>query len=118
LFALSKEIAMAYDITEYEEKPLITGESTPPLCLVHYFAERSAYPPGRSPKPPAGRMRGQVAERRGNLIILEFVAAPKRLVVRKKKPVSRKSRLAWVWDGLLLVLLLASLMGCLAAFRF
>ena len=109
---------MTHDITEYEEKPLTAGESATPLCLVHYFAERAAYPPGRSPKPPAGRMRGQVAERRGNLIILEFVAAPKRVIVRKKKPVSRKSRLARVWDGLLLVLLLASLLGCLAAFRF
>ena len=109
---------MTYDTTKYEEKELTAEEGKLPLCLVHYFAERTAYPPGRSPKPPARRMQGRVAERRGNLIILEFVAAPKRVVVRKKKPVSLKGRLTWVWDGLLLVLLLASLLGCLATFRF
>jgi len=107
---------MTQDITEYDEDKRTgddsNGDSTPPLCLVHYFAERGAYPPERNPKPP-GREVGRVVERRGNLIILEFAAPPAARVKRQNKKGSGR-----VNDMLMFLLLLACLLGCLAAFRF
>lgn len=107
---------MTQDITEYgedeqmQDSAALTGP--PPLCLVHYFAERGAYPPERNPKPP-GREVGRVVERRGNLIILEFAAPPPAARVRRQT--GRSGR---VNDTLMFLLLLACLLGCFAAFRF
>ena len=91
-------------------------QAAPPLCLVHYFAERSAYPPEREPHPPGRRTQGRVVERRDNLIILEF-AEPSRRYKRWGSP-KHKGGLAQACDVLLLLLLLASFLACLAAFRF
>lgn len=111
-----KESIVTQDITEYGEDEQMQDSAIetgpPPLCLVHYFAERGAYPPERDPKPPGNEV-GRVVERRGNLIILEFAAPPP--AVRAKRQ-SRSSRR--VNDTLMLLLLLACLLGCLAAFRF
>ncbi len=111
---------MTHDITEFDGNKPIEGGSAPPLCLVHYFAERAAYPPERSPKPPGGGLVGRVAERRGNLIVLEFVPPPAPEKMRTEGPGGRrrKSVPACVYDALFLLLLLACLLGCLAAFRF
>jgi len=106
---------VTHDITEYDENKHIEEDSgdsmTPPLCLVHYFAERTAYPPERNPKPPGKRV-GRVVERRGNLIILEFAPPP---MPGKRQGKGRMSR---VYDMLVILLLLACLLGCLAVFRF
>ena len=114
---------MTHDITEYDENEQgyiedeqIEDNSAPPLCLVHYYAERTAYPPERPPKPPGDRLVGRVAERRGNLIILEFAAPP--VPKPERAEGMGKSLPAWVYDALVLLLLLACLLGCLAAFRF
>jgi len=47
-----KERIVTHDITEYDENKQdyiedesIEDDSAPPLCLVHYYAERTAYPP-------------------------------------------------------------------------
>lgn len=111
---------MTHDITDYDEITQPESDSAPPLCLVHYFAERAAYPPERPPKPPGGRLIGRVAERRGNLIILEFsqASAPDLPPAKWRGGRSGKSLLMRVCDALLLVLLFACLLGCLAAFRF
>ena len=107
---------MTQDITEYDEDEKMQDSATetgpPPLCLVHYFAERGAYPPERNPKPPGNEV-GRVVERRGNLIILEFAAPP--LAVRVKCQNRNSRRLN---DTLMFLLLLACLVGCFAAFRF
>ena len=111
---------MTHDITEYDEnkqayiedKP-IEDASAPPLCLVHYYAERTAYPPERPPQPPGDCLIGRVSERRGNLIILEFAPLP---VPKTKR--AGKGLPARVYDALVLLLLLACLLGCAAAFRF
>lgn len=107
---------MTHDITEYDEDTQRVEESgsgsTPPLCLVHYFAERMGHPPERSPKLP-GRSLGRVIARRGNLIILEFAPPPALEGMRKGRGVTAR-----VYDALALLLLLACLLGCLAAFRF
>lgn len=107
---------MTHDITEYDQNKPIEDDSVPPLCLVHYYAERAAYPPERNPKPPGDRLIGRVAERRGNLIILEFAPPSEPRTERTKR--QGKSHLARVYDALVLLLLLACLLGCLAAFRF
>ena len=114
---------MTHDITEYDENKQdyiedesIEDDSAPPLCLVHYYAERTAYPPERPSKPPGDRLVGRVAERRGNLIILEFAAPP--VPKPERAEGMGKSLPAWVYDALVLLLLLACLLGCLAAFRF
>ena len=103
---------MPHDTFGYEETAGTETPSAPPLCLVHYFAERSAYPPEREPHPPGPKARGRVAARRGNLIILEFSTPPSR------REHSRKGKMARVCDVLMLLLLLASVGACLAAFRF
>ena len=107
---------MTHDITEYDQNKFIEEDSAPPLCLVHYYAERTAYPPARSPKPPGERRIGRVAERRGNLIILEFAPSPVPETVQTKR--QGKSLPARAYDALVILLLLACLLGCLAAFRF
>ena len=105
---------MTQDITLFDENEQIGNDIAPPLCLVHYFAADGAYPPERNPKPPGSGIVGRVAERRGNLIILEFAPSPKPAATKR-----RGSRLlAKAGDSLLLLLLLACLLGCLAAFRF
>ena len=104
---------MTYDITDFEKIESLADDSPPPLCLVHYFAEQAAYPPERVPKPP-GRLVGRVAERRGNLIVLEFAPPPEALR-------SRRHGRKWAgraYDALCVALLLACLAACLAAFRF
>ena len=119
-FIEQKERAMTRDTIGYDETT--NGEvgetqAAPPLCLVHYFAERSAYPPEREPHPPGRRRQGRVVARRENLIILEFAEPPppdKRWHGRPR----RKGGLARACDLLLLLLLLASVGACLAAFRF
>ncbi len=111
---------MTHDITEYDENKHIADvpneEDSAPLCLVHYYAERAAYLPERPPKPPGDRLIGRVAERRGNLIILEFAPAPAPEPARTKR--QGKGLPARAYDALVLLLLLACLAGCLAAFRF
>lgn len=108
---------MTQDITEYDEDEQMQSRATltgpPPLCLVHYFAERGAYPPERNPKPPGNEV-GRVVERRGNLIILEFAAPPP--AVRAKWQNGKGP--GRVNDTLMFLLLLACLLGCFAAFRF
>ena len=109
---------MTQDTIGYEEEKAeetIGTQATPPLCLVHYFAERAGYPPERKPHPPDRAARGWVVERRDNLIILEFAPPP---TGRKWGGDRRRNTLARVFDVLLLLLLLASLLACVAAFRF
>lgn len=107
---------MTHDITEYDASKPIQDDSAPPLCLVHYYAERTAPPPERPSKPPGERLIGRVAERRGNLIILEFAPPPAPEAAQAKR--QGKSLSARAYDALVLLLLLACLAGCLAAFRF
>ena len=95
----------------------IRDEATPPLCLVHYFTEWAAGPPERPRKPPGARA-GRVAERQGNLIILEFAPPPKPAPVRWRGGTGGKNVWMRVCDALLLLLFLASLLGCAAAFRY
>jgi hypothetical protein len=115
---------VTHDITEYDENKHLgdmhVEEDSAPLCLVHYYAERAAYPPERNPKPPGDRLIRRVAERRGNLIILEFAAPPAPKPARTEWPGGRggKGLPARAYDALMLSLLLACLLGCLAAFRF
>ena len=73
-------------------------QSLPPLCLVHYFSEHGPDPPPAHPK-----LLGRVAGRDGNLIFLEFAAAPK----LKSRRDTRK-----VWDALMLLLIVTCLVGC------
>ncbi len=114
---------MTYDTTQYEGTTEPDKQSAPPLCLIHYFAERDgALPPPRKPWPPGRAAR--IAERRGNLIILEFAeppAAPESLPppqMQWQGGTSGKSRLMRICDILLALLMLACFLGCLAAFRF
>ncbi len=94
-----------YEPTEYETAEYETAEHlSPPLCLVHYFSEHGPDPPA-----PDSKLRGRVAGRDGNLILLEFAAAP------KSKPPQRDTRK--VWDVLTLLLVVTSLIACAAAFR-
>lgn len=83
-----------------------SDHSAPPLCLVHYFGAT-----GQGPPPPSV---GRIAERDGNLLILEFAPPPK--AARARRP--GKSLVAKAFDSLLLLLLLVSAIGCIAAFRF
>lgn len=80
--------------------------SAPPLCLVHYFGAT-----GQGPPPPSV---GHIAERDGNLLIIEFDLPPKVRAARKYG----KSFLSKVFDALFLLLLLVSAAACIAAFRF
>ena len=99
---------MTRDTTDYEETTAPEIDAAPPLCLVRYFAERSGHLPSRE-------AHGRVAERRGNLIILEFAPPP---TGKKWGGLRRRNTLARVFDILLGLLLLASLVACVAAFRF
>lgn len=92
---------MTHEPTEYET----TQHSSPPLCLVHYFSEYGPDPP--LPKP---KLLGRVVGRDGNLILLEFAAAP--------KPKPRQWDSNKVWDSLMLLLIMVCMAGCVAAFRF
>ena len=105
---------MAQDTLGYEETETAQAEA-PPLCLVHYLAERSGHPTEREPHPPGQAARGRVVERRDNLIILEFAPPP---TGRKWGGDRRRNTLTRVFDLLLLLLLLASFLACVAAFRF
>ncbi len=80
--------------------------TAPPLCLVHYFGATGQGPPPQS--------IGRIAERDGNLLILEFAPPPKAAKARGQG----KRIIAKVYDTLFLLLLLASLIACIAAFRF
>ncbi len=91
--------------SELSDKPQ-SEHSAPPLCLVHYFGATGQGPPGPS--------IGRIAERDGNLLILEFAPPPK----PPKGKRQRKSLMARAFDSLLLLLLLVSVIGCIAAFRF
>jgi len=102
---------MTNDLTDYAKVGRL--ESRPPLCLVHYLAERAASPPPPRGKPPGESVTGRVAARDGNLIILEFAPAPQAGRPRR----SRKSRLARLCDFLFASLFLASLLGCFLALR-
>jgi len=104
---------MTHDTLE-EIKEITKAEQTPPLCLTYYFAER-AEPPECKPPPP--RARAYITERRGNLIILEFTDPPKESGLNNRGFL-RKSLLARFYNGLFLLLFLACLYGCIAAFRF
>ena len=94
---------MTQDIELLNEQT--TDTSAPPLCLVHYFGATGQGPPGPSV--------GRIAERDGNLLILEFAAPPKAVKARHGKRL-----MARAFDSLLLLLLLVSVIGCIAAFRF
>lgn len=80
--------------------------AAPPLCLVHYFGATGQGPPS----PPS---QGRIAERHGNLIILEFAPPPKAALGKSRKPLLQK-----VANALVLLLLLVSAAACVAAFRF
>ena len=102
------------DITLFDETEAPAEDTTaPPLCLVHYFGAEAAYPPERNPKPPGDALSGRIAERHGNLIILEFAPPPK---AGEAKP-SREKLFAKTADALFLLLLLTCAIGCVAAFR-
>ena len=95
---------MTHEPTEYESTEYETIKyPSPPLCLVHYFSEHGPDPPAPGPK-----LLGRVAGRDGNLIFLEF-AAP------KPKPRHRDPRK--VWDILVLLLVVSSLIASAIAFR-
>lgn len=97
-----------------ETKPLAEDSAAPPpLCLVHYFGAETGHPPERSLKPPGNAPVGRIAERHGNLIVLEF-ASPRseRAKAGSKKPPAK------IADALFLLLLLVCITGCVAAFRF
>ena len=82
------------------------NSQAPPLCLVHYFGATGQGPPHRS--------IGHIAERDGNLLILEFAPPPKTVKARRLG----KSWAAKAYDTLFLLLLLVSVIACIAAFRF
>ena len=113
---------MTHDTTQYEGTNKTDQHTAPPLCLIHYFAERDGGPPPRKPWPPGRTAR--IAERRGNLIILEFADPPAAPVALPPPPpqwqggTSGKSRLMRACDILLALLMLACFAACLAAFRF
>ncbi len=98
---------MTNDITLFDDNELLDPDApTPPLCLVHYFGATGQ-------GPPPSTQKGRIAERHGNLIILEFAPPPKAELGRPRKYSPRK-----VADTLFLLLLLISAAACVAAFRF
>ena len=98
---------MTQDILEPDIRESELGQeevcSRPPLCLVHYFGAT-----GQGPPPPNA---GYIAEREENLLVLEFCPPPKPERIKQKRPVK-------AGDVLTLLLLLVSLLACIAAFRF
>lgn len=96
---------MTQDIDLFEKAELPSDHSAPPLCLVHYFGATGQGPPNQS--------IGRIAERDGNLLILEFAPPPKAVKARQGK-----SLMAKAYDFLFLLLLLSCVIGCIAAFRF
>lgn len=103
------------DITLFDElEPLTKDAEAPPLCLVHYFGTEAAYPPERNPKPAGGRVVGRIAERRGNLIILEFAPPPK----PNRARLGHEKLFEKIANALFLLLLLTCVICCVAAFRF
>ena len=94
---------MTQDIELFEQD---SDTAAPPLCLVHYFGATGQGPPNQS--------IGHIAERDGNLLILEFAPPPKERKARRMG----KSVIAKAYDALFLLLLLVSFIACLAAFRF
>ena len=98
---------MNYDTELFEESQQHSDTNgAPPLCLVHYFGATGQ-------GPPEVRV-GRIAERDGNLLILEFAPPP---AVQKAKRFSKRVFLKPA-DALFLLLLLVSLAACLVAFRF
>ncbi len=91
---------MTQDIELFEQ-----SVETPPLCLVQYFGATGQGPPNQS--------IGRIAERDGNLLILEFAPPPKAMKARRGKSLVTRA-----FDSLLLLLLLVSVIGCILAFRF
>ena len=102
------------DMTLLDEIEPIGPNTAPPLCLVHYFGAETAHPPERHPKPPGAGVVGRIAERHGNVIVLEFAPPPK---AKRAKP-SREKLFAKIANALFLLLLLICVLGCVAAFRF
>ena len=110
---------MTEDITLFDEVDPFDGidsldgadqeTAAPPLCLVHYFGAT-----GQGPPPQKGR----IAERRGNVIVLEFAPPPKAALTKTARGKPRKPLLRKIGDTLFLLLLLVSLIACIAAFRF
>ena len=109
---------MTYEITRYDENEQIENSTAPPLCLVHYFAEAAAYPPERNPKPPGSQPVGRIAERSGNLIILEFAPPPETVQAKWQKQRRAERLRARSLSALFLLLLLLCVLGCLVASRF
>ena len=101
---------MTLDTELFEKNELLDGpqsdHSAPPLCLVHYFGATGQGPPNQS--------IGHIAERDGNLLILEFAPPPRALKAKRQG----KSLMARAYDFLFLLLLLSSVIACIAAFRF
>ncbi len=94
---------MTQDIELFDRKE---ESDAPPLCLVHYFGAT-----GQSPPPPSV---GHIAERDGNLLILEFAAPPKvKLGTQQGRRLGAKA-----YDALCVLLLLVCAVACAAAFRF
>ena len=102
------------DMTIFDEIEPNGPDTAPPLCLVHYFGAEAAHPPERNPKPPGAGVVGRIAERQGNLIILEFAPPPKANSARR----SREKLVAKIANAMFLLLLLICAIGCVAAFRF
>lgn len=96
---------MTQDTDLFEKTKPQSDHSAPPLCLVHYYGATGQGPPNQSV--------GRITERDGNLLILEFSPPPKALKARQGK-----SLIARAYDFLFLLLLLSSVIGCIAAFRF
>ncbi len=97
---------MTQDIELFEKTELQSDHSAPPLCLVHYFGATGQGPPNQS--------IARIAERDGNLLILEFAPPPKEAKAKRRG----KSLMARAYDFLFLLLLLSSVIACIAAFRF
>ena len=98
---------MSYDIELFDESQQhLDTNGAPPLCLVHYFGATGQ-------GPPEVRV-GRIAERDGNLLILDFAPPPD---VHKAKRFRKRVFLKPA-DALFLLLLLVSFTACLAAFRF
>lgn len=110
---------MTHEITGYEENTQTEESGTaPPLCLVHYFVESLAYPPERPPKPPGPNGVARIAERHGNVIVLEFAPSPETVQSRWQKK-RRDERIgSRITSTLFWLLVLVSVIGGFIASRF